>query len=282
MINYLITDDYLYLILLGIFSLLMGSFLNVVIYRLPRMLKAEWQTECELLLNPDKAMPAHTPVFNLFLPRSACQDCKKTIPFWHNLPILSFLLLKGRCCFCQSKISWQYPFIELTCLILSLAAALHFGFNLTLLYALCFIWILICLAGIDLKHQLLPDSLTLGLLWLGLLANTEALFTSLPNAIFGAISGYLVLWMTMKLFYLCTKKVGMGHGDFKLLAAFGAWFGWVQLPLLLLSSSLMGAVVGIIYLKTTQQSKETPIPFGPFLCLSGLFILFFGKSWMVF
>jgi leader peptidase (prepilin peptidase) / N-methyltransferase len=272
------TDYYLYLLLLGIFSLLIGSFLNVVIHRLPRMLEAEWRTECKLLLNPKKAAPAKTPVFNLFLPRSSCQNCKKTIPFWHNLPILSFILLKGRCCFCKAAISWQYPFIEFICLFLSLAAALHFGFNLTLVYALCFIWILICLASIDFKHQLLPDSLTLGLLWLGLLANTEALFTSLPNAIFGAISGYLILWMTMKLFYLCTKKVGMGHGDFKLLAAFGAWFGWALLPSILLVSSLIGAITGIIYLKATKQTKETPIPFGPFLCFSGLFVLFFSKK----
>lgn len=162
-------------------------------------------------------------------------------------------------------------------MILSLAAALHFGFNLTLLYALCFIWILICLAGIDLQHQLLPDSLTLGLLWLGLLANTAQLFTSLPNAVLGATSGYLVLWIAMKLFYLCTKKVGMGHGDFKLLAAFGAWFGWAFLPFILLASSLTGAITGMIYLKITTQTKDTPIPFGPFLCLAGLLILFFSK-----
>jgi leader peptidase (prepilin peptidase) / N-methyltransferase len=276
------TTDCIYWIILGITALLVGSFLNLLIYRLPLMLNAEWRTECTLLLHPNQPAPAAQPRFNLFLPRSLCPQCKNTIPFWHNIPILSFILLKGRCCFCSTSISIQYPLVELTSLILALAAGVYFGFNVSLGFALVFIWILIALFVIDLKHQLLPDSLTLGLLWVGLLANTQSYFTSLPEAVIGAITGYLMLWCAMNIFYLCTKKVGMGNGDFKLLAALGAWFGWVQLPLLLLSSSLMGAVVGIIYLKTTQQSKETPIPFGPFLCLSGLFVLFFGKVWMRF
>ncbi|MDX2346115.1 MAG: A24 family peptidase [Legionella sp.] len=272
------TDNTIYLILLGVLSLLVGSFLNVVIYRLPRMLKTEWRTECEALLNRPQSKSPKAPVFNLCLPRSSCLNCKKIIPFWHNIPILSFLLLKGRCCFCKTAISWQYPLIELICFTLSLAAGLYFGFNLSLIYALLFIWILICLAGIDLQHQLLPDALTLGLLWLGLLANTQHLFATLPDAVFGAIAGYLMLWLTMKLFYLCTKKIGMGHGDFKLLAAFGAWFGWALLPFILLAASITGAIAGLIYLKRTKQSKETPIPFGPFLCLAGLFTLFFSNT----
>jgi leader peptidase (prepilin peptidase) / N-methyltransferase len=267
----------LYLIFLGITALLVGSFLNVLIYRLPRMLETEWRSECQVLLNPNKPHPQQSTTFNLFLPRSSCPHCQKTIPFWHNIPVISFLLLKGRCCFCQQAISWQYPLVESASLILSLIAALHFGFSLTLIYALFFIWILIALASIDLHHQLLPDNLTLSLLWLGLLANTEQLFTTLPDAVFGAIAGYLILWLAMKLFYLCTKKVGMGNGDFKLLAAFGAWFGWALLPFILLTASVTGAVMGIIYLKSTKQSKETPIPFGPFLCLSGLFVLFFRE-----
>ncbi len=271
------TESCLYFFALSIIALLIGSFLNVVIYRLPRMLQTAWRTECELLLNLKKSAPPNKPLFNLFLPRSSCTQCQKVIPFWHNIPILSFILLKGRCCFCKTAISWQYPIVEFICLILSLAAGLWFGFNPLLIFALCFIWILICLAGIDLHHQLLPDELTLGLLWIGLLANTQHLFIPLSDAVLGAVSGYLVLWCAMKLFYLCTKKIGMGHGDFKLLAALGAWFGWALLPFILLTASLIGAVAGLIYLKATKQSKETPIPFGPFLCLSGLFVLFFRK-----
>lgn len=270
------TSHSIFFILLGISALLVGSFLNVVIYRLPRMLKAEWRSECETLLHIKPSQKA--PIFNLCLPRSSCPHCKKTIPFWHNIPIVSFILLKGRCCFCQNAISWQYPLIESVCLALSLLAAVYFGFNPILIFALLFIWILICLTVIDIQHQLLPDGLTLGLLWLGLIANTATLFTPLTDAVFGAVSGYLVLWLVMQIFYICTKKIGMGHGDFKLLAAFGAWFGWALLPITLLIASIIGAIVGIVYLKTTQQSKETPISFGPFLCLAGLFALFFGKT----
>ncbi|MCH9755973.1 MAG: A24 family peptidase [Gammaproteobacteria bacterium] len=268
----------LYLIFLGIGALLIGSFLNVVIYRLPRMIKAEWRTECEALLNPQKTHQSKTSIFNLAYPRSSCPHCRKVIPFWHNIPILSFILLKGRCSLCKKSISWQYPLIESLCFILSLIAGLYFGFNLTLIFALLFIWMLLSLTVIDLQHQLLPDSLTLGLLWLGLLANIGHLFTPLPDAVLGAVSGYLALWLVMKLFYYCTGKIGMGNGDFKLLAAFGAWFGWMLLPLLLLMASLMGAIAGIIYLKATKKSKETPIPFGPFLCLAGFIVLFFGKT----
>ncbi len=265
-------------IFFGITALLVGSFLNVVIYRLPLMLKSEWRSECEALLNPKKTQKTKAPIFNLWYPRSACPHCKQTIPFWHNIPILSFMLLKGCCCFCKEKISWQYPLVEALCLILSLVAGFYFGLNLTLIFALIFIWMLIAMSVIDLQHQLLPDGLTLGLLWIGLLANINQLFTPLPDAVLGAIAGYLALWLVMKLFYYCTGKIGMGHGDFKLLAAFGAWFGWMLLPTLLLMASVMGAIAGVIYLKTTKKSKETPFPFGPFLCLSGFLVLFFGKK----
>ena len=267
------TAESLILIGISIFSLLMGSFLNVVIYRLPQMLEANWRAECNALLHPKKRLP-QTPLLNLWLPRSFCPHCKTTIPFWHNLPLLSFIILKGRCAFCKKSISMQYPLVELTCFLLSLAAILKFGLSIPLIYALLFIWIVIAMTGIDLKHQLLPDELTLGLLWIGLIANTSACFTSINDAIFGAIFGYLMLWFAMKIFYFFTKKVGMGQGDFKLLAALGAYFGVSKLPGLLLIASVTGAVAGITYLVLTKQSKETPIPFGPFLCLSGLFILF--------
>ncbi len=276
------TPDQLLFVLLGITALIVGSFLNVVIYRLPRMLEREWKAECAVLLDPEKRPAKPKKPFNLWQPRSACPHCKTMIPFWHNLPILSFILLKGHCAHCKKNISWQYPIVEVVSFILSLTAGLYFGFNLTLILALLFIWILITLCVIDLKHQLLPDGLTLGLLWLGLLANLNQLFTSLPDAILGAVSGYLILWLTMKLFYLCTGKIGMGHGDFKLLAAFGAWFGWMLLPPLLLLASILGAIAGTIYLKTTKKTKETPIPFGPFLGLAGFTILFYGKPILSF
>jgi leader peptidase (prepilin peptidase) / N-methyltransferase len=267
----------LYFIAIGLGSLLIGSFLNVVIYRLPRMLKAEWRTECELLLKLSTPDKTKQPAFNLCLPRSSCPQCNHIIPWWHNIPLLSFLILKGRCAACQHRISWQYPLVECLSLLLSLVAAWYFGLTPSLVFALLFIWTLICLTAIDVQHQLLPDGLTLGLLWLGLLANTLHIFAPLQSAVLGAVIGYLILWLVMKGFYLLTGKIGMGHGDFKLLAALGAWFGWSLLPTLLLIASVLGAIVGIIYLKKTKQSKETPIPFGPFLCLAGFFVLFFKQ-----
>lgn len=262
-------------ILLGLFSLMIGSLLNVIIYRLPLMLHDEWAAQCRELMDlPEE--PRHK--INLFLPRSFCPNCKLIIPIWHNIPLISYCLLRGSCSNCKQSIPFRYPFVEALSLGLSLFAAWNYGFNPTLLMVLLFIWLLICLFFIDLQHQLLPDVLTLSLLWLGLIANTQHLFTTLPNAVLSAAGAYLALWFFIKLFFLLTHKVGMGHGDFKLFAAFGAWFGWTALPLILLLSSITGAIVGVIYLKRTEQSKETPIPFGPFLCFSGLVSLFYGKA----
>jgi len=262
-------------IFLGLFSLTVGSLLNVIIYRLPLMLNAEWTSECRNLLHlADEPKPN----INLFFPRSFCPGCKTMIPFWHNIPVLSYCILRGRCHQCRQSIPFRYPLIEIISLTLSLLAAYSFGFSLPLLFSLLFIWALICLFVIDLEHQILPDSLTFGLVWLGLIANTQNLFTTLPNAVLSAAGAYMSLWLFIKLYYLITGKIGMGHGDFKLFAAFGAWFGWTQLPLILLFSSITGAITGIIYLKSTQQTSETPIPFGPFLCLAGLISLFFGKT----
>lgn len=259
----------------GVFTLAIGSLLNVVIYRLPLMLKKEWSTQCLILLELP-AVPSED--INLFFPRSFCPHCKHIIPFWHNIPIFSYCLLRGHCRECQASIPWRYPLIEAICLILSLLAAIHVGFNISLIFALLFIWLTICLFVIDVQHQLLPDSLTYGLLWLGLIANTQGLFTTLPNAVLSAAGAYLFLWSFIKLFYALTGKIGMGNGDFKLFSAFGAWFGWTQLPLILLMSSVIGAIVGIAYLKSTGQTRETPIPFGPFLCASALFSLFYGQT----
>lgn len=267
-------------IFLAIFSLLIGSLLNVIIYRLPSMLVSAWQRECcEVMQLP---LPNTDKPINLFFPRSFCPGCKKLIHAWQNIPLLSYLILRGRCNQCKQPIPVRYPLVELLSMSLSLLAAWSFSFTPTLLFALIFLWIVICLCFIDLQHQLIPDSLSLGLLWTGLIANSgivggAPLFTTLPNAVLSAVTAYLSLWLFIKLFYLCTKKVGMGNGDFKLFAAFGAWFGWTQLPFILISSSFVGAVIGMIYLKITNQSQKTPVPFGPFLCLAGLVSLFYGE-----
>lgn len=265
-------------ILLGIISLLIGSVLNMIIYRLPIMLNASWTTQCKSWLNITSEPPSKA--INLFFPRSFCPKCKKTIPIWHNIPLLSYCICRGRCSTCHQPIAIRYFLVECLTLVLSLIAGVYFGFTLTLVFALIFIWFIICLAFIDASHQLLPDELSLSLLWIGLIANTESLFTSLPNAVLSAIGAYLTLWLFMKVFYLITGKIGMGNGDFKLFAAFGAWFGWTMLPLILFFASFIGAIAGIAYLKITKKSKDTPIPFGPFLCISGLCALFFGQSFI--
>lgn len=261
--------------LVAIFSLTVGSFLNVLIYRLPLMLQTEWRIECRELLQlpsePEKKV-------NLFYPRSFCPQCKTLIHAWQNIPVLSYIFLRGRCGQCKQHISLRYPLVEILCMSLSVLATWFFGFTPTLVFALLFIWIVIGLCFIDLQHQLLPDSLTLSLLWLGLIANTQSLFASLPIAVLSAAGAYLGLWLLIKLFYLCTGKIGMGHGDFKLFAAFGAWFGWTQLPVILIISSMSGAIIGLIYLKITGQTRDTPIPFGPFLCFAGLVSLFYGDK----
>lgn len=262
-------------VLLGIFSLCIGSFLNVLIYRLPLMLEAEWRVECRELLN----LPAeHEEKITLSFPRSFCPNCKQTVKSWQNIPLLSYILLRGRCGQCKQPISIRYPLIEVLCMCLSLFAAWHFGFNTTLVYALLFIWLLIGMSFIDIEHQLLPDGLTLGLLWLGLIANLQEIFIPLSWAVISVIIAYLTLWLLARLFTLFTGKIGMGNGDFKLFAAFGAWFGWAQLPLILIISSLSGALVGIAYLKIKNKTRDTPISFGPFLCVGGFVSLFFGNQ----
>lgn len=265
-------------ILIALFSLAIGSLLNVLIYRIPLMLKAEWTEQCYDLLHlkPESEIKK----INLFYPRSFCPQCKTTVKAWQNIPLLSYLLLRGRCYSCKHPIPLRYPLIEFLTLFLSVYSAWHFGFNISFLFALLFIWLVICLIFIDLEHQILPDNLTLSLLWLGLIANVGKLFTGLPDAVLAAAGAYLALWVFVKLFYLLTGKIGMGHGDFKLFAAMGAWFGWAQLPLILVLSSFSGAVIGFIYLRLQNKSKDTAIPFGPFLCMAGLISLFWGKPLM--
>lgn len=274
--EFAMTHQYFMYFAVGLFSLLIGSLLNVVIYRVPIMLQNEWKQQCCELLQIETEQSERS--INLFFPRSFCPNCKSLVKAWQNIPVFSYLFLRGRCSHCHSRISIRYPLIELLTLFMSLYACFHFNFTLQLPFALLAIWILIPLFFIDLEHQLLPDTLTLGLLWLGLIANTQNLFTSLPEAVLSAVGAYIGLWLFIKLFYLITGKIGMGNGDFKLFAAFGAWFGWTVLPFILLISSISGAIVGLIYLKIKNKSRDTTIPFGPFLCLAGLISLFWGKA----
>lgn len=271
----LIQHTYFMYTAIALLSLAVGSLLNVIIYRLPIMLEQEWRQHYMELVGIEEELQ---PGLNLFLPRSFCPSCKKTVKAWQNIPLLSYLFLRGRCYYCNNSISPRYPLIELGTLLLSLYASWHFGFTLQLPFVFIALWIVICLFFIDLDHQILPDSLTLTLLWTGLIANTYSLFTPLTQAVWSAVGGYLTLWLFIKLFYFFTGKIGMGHGDFKLFAAFGAWFGWVYLPLILLLSSFSGAFIGLIYLYLGNKSKETPIPFGPFLCFGGVVCLFWGQE----
>lgn len=261
--------------LAGILGLLVGSFLNVVIYRLPRMMEREWQEQCAELHGKPLAESAP---FNLLVPRSACPQCRHPISALENIPLLSYLFLRGRCAGCGTPISLRYPIVEAVSGVLSAFAAWYFGFGLAGITALFFIWALIALTFIDFDTQLLPDTITLPLLWLGLLLNLNGTFTALASAVVGAAAGYLVLWSVYWGFKLLTGKEGMGFGDFKLLAAIGAWLGWTLLPLVILLSSLVGAVVGIALIVLAKRGRNIPIPFGPYLAGGGLIALFWGQS----
>ncbi len=259
----------------GIVGLIVGSFLNVVIHRLPKMMERDWRAQCAELNG--KPLP-DGPSYNLLVPRSACPHCGHAISAMENIPVLSYLFLRGRCRGCGAAISPRYPVVEAVSGILSGYAAWHFGFSLAGIAAIAFVWALIALTFIDFDTQLLPDDITLPLLWLGLLLNLNDAYTTLPNAVIGAVAGYLVLWSVYWLFKLATGKEGMGFGDFKLLAAIGAWLGWQMLPLVILLSSLVGAVVGIALIVITRHGRNIPIPFGPYLAGGGLIALFWGQT----
>ena len=266
------------LLLLGtaFIGLCVGSFLNVVIHRLPRMMEREWREQCAALNG--EAATKDEEHLSLSFPRSRCPACGHQISATENIPVLSYLLLRGRCSGCSVRISLRYPMIEaLTCL-LSLFTAWHFGFSLAAGAALILVWALIALTFIDFDTQLLPDSITLPLLWLGLLFNLVGGFVSLPSAVIGAMAGYLSLWSVYWLFKFATGKEGMGYGDFKLLAALGAWLGWQALPSIILLSSLVGAVIGILLIVLAKRGREVPMPFGPYLATAGLIALFWGKQ----
>jgi leader peptidase (prepilin peptidase)/N-methyltransferase len=244
----------------GLFGLLIGSFLNVVIYRLPRMIEE-----------------TNTP-FNIAWPASHCPSCQHRIHPLDNIPLFSFFWLRRRCRHCHTSISWRYPFIELLTGLVTAFLTYHFGLTLQLPFALLLCWAMIALFFIDLETQLLPDCITLPVLWIGLIANLNGLFVDLPSAVMGAIGGYLALWSITTLYALLTKKIGMGQGDFKLLALLGAWFGWQQLPILILISSVLGLIVGLLILFYKKQTFQTPLAFGPYLVLAGGIILLWKDS----
>ncbi len=259
-----------------IFGLLVGSFLNVVIYRIPIMLERSWKRDCCELLgqeNPEESKP-----FNLIVPNSTCPHCGHGIKPWENIPIISYLFLKGACSQCKQRISIRYPIIELITGLLSALLATQITVGYPLLAALLFTWTLIALTVIDIDHQLLPDSLTLPLMWAGLLVNLSGTFAALNDAVIGAAAGYLVLWSVFWLFKAVTGKEGMGYGDFKLLAALGAWMGWQALPLIVILSSLVGAVIGMVGIIIMGRDKNIPIPFGPYLAIAGWIAFLWGDK----
>jgi leader peptidase (prepilin peptidase) / N-methyltransferase len=272
-----------------IVGLLIGSFLNVVIYRLPIMMYRGWRKEClEFLELAPEAAPVMKSTgnlqlteeepFNLVLPLSRCSSCKTPIKPFQNIPLFSFLLLKGRCAHCGAKISWRYPAVELLTAGLSALVAWHFGYTLQTAFALLFTWSLIALAFIDIDHHLLPDSINLPVLWLGLILSLFEVFTDAHSSIIGAATGYGALWIVFQLFKLATGKEGMGFGDFKLLALFGAWLGWQSLPLIIILSSLTGAIFGVATIIFAKRDHSVPIPFGPYLAVAGWIALLWGEA----
>lgn len=273
----LTTFPALFVVMVAIFSLVIGSFLNVVIYRLPKMMENDWQQEYQAYFNTDTA--AEPARFNLAVPRSACPACNAPVQARDNVPVLSWLLLKGKCRSCSAPISARYPVVEALTAVLSAVVAWKLGFGLAAAVIIFTTWVLIALTFIDIDKMLLPDQLTLPLLWLALLFSlSDSAFVNPAQAIVGAAAGYLSLWSVYWLFKLLTGKEGMGYGDFKLLAVFGALLGASQLPLIILLSSLVGAVVGITLLSVQGKDKATPIPFGPYIAAAGWIALLWGEQ----
>lgn len=260
-----------------VLGLLVGSFLNVVIYRLPRMMQHEWRSDCLEFLEQQPKEDQEEPL-GLVLPRSRCGQCGHQITALENIPIISYLFLKGKCSSCGASISIQYPLVELFTGLVSLWIALHFGVTLQTAFALIFSWSLIAASGIDIGHKLLPDNITLPLMWLGILLSFFNIFIDLETSIIGAIAGYMSLWSVYIVFKVITGKEGMGHGDFKLLAMLGAWMGWKVLFIIILTSSLVGAVVGISMIVLKKSSRATQIPFGPYLAAAGWISLLYGDQ----
>lgn len=272
--NLVVHDPVGLLVLASVFGLAVGSFLNVVIHRLPRMMERDWRAQCAELAG--QALPPQEPL-SLWRPRSRCPHCGHLIGALENIPLLSYLLLKGRCRACHQPIGLRYPLVEALTAVLFGYAAWRFGFTLAAAGAGLFLAALVALTFIDADTQLLPDAITLPLLWAGLLINLNGTFVPLADAVIGAAAGYLALWLVYWAFKLATGKEGMGHGDFKLLAALGAWLGWQMLPLIILLSSLVGAAVGVALILLARHGRHKPIPFGPYLAAAGVIALFWGQ-----
>ncbi len=265
----------IFIVVSAILGLMVGSFLNVVIHRLPKMMEREWHNNCLELQGKEVPEPTK---YTLANPRSACPSCGHMISALENIPVISYLFLRGKCRGCKTPISVRYPLVEALTGILIGLVSWKFGYSSVALFAWIFVFALIALTFIDFDTQLLPDDITLPLLWLGLLFNLNAGFTDLKSAVIGAMAGYLILWSIYWLFKIIRGKEGMGYGDFKLLAAIGAWFGWQLLPAVILLSSVLGAVIGITLIVLAKRGHETPMPFGPFLAIGGIAALFFGQQ----
>lgn len=279
LLNFFAENREFFLFTMGILSLFVGSFLNVVIYRLPIMMEQSWSEECRIYLG----LKPHTETekLNLYLPFSHCPRCKKTIKPWHNIPILSYLFLGGRCAYCNATISARYPFVEALTCFLTVYVSYRFGFSLATLAGLLFTWICICLTFIDLDHHFLPDQLTLLAVWLGLLFSMFNVFCSPHEAIIGGIAGYLIFAITQTLFGLITGKVGMGQGDYKFLAAIGTYLGWQMLPFVILLASISGILFAITQMMIRQSYKSIPLPFGPYLAVAGWIAMMWGNDIML-
>jgi leader peptidase (prepilin peptidase)/N-methyltransferase len=273
----LLDNTALFVAATALLGLVVGSFLNVVIYRLPVMMEKTWRSECEAFLGLKQTGAESGAAFNLVFPRSRCPHCQHPISARENIPLLSYMLLAGRCSQCRSPISLRYPLVELGTALVSALVAWKLGPSWQTAWALPLSWSLMCLSAIDIDQHLLPDSITLPLLWLGLFLSLFGVFTDSHSSIVGAIAGYLCFWLVFHAFKLLTGKEGMGYGDFKLLAAIGGWLGWKMLPVVIMLSSLVGAIVGISLIVFARHERSKPIPFGPYLVLGGLIALFWGE-----
>jgi leader peptidase (prepilin peptidase) / N-methyltransferase len=278
-ILYYFTDHPIaFYLMVGFISLFIGSFLNVVIYRLPRMMEQSWNEECRLYLG---LKPQQDPEkLNLSVPLSHCPRCKEPIRPWHNIPLLSYLFLRGKCAHCKTHISGRYPLVEFLTCITSLFFAYKFGFTWQCLAVLIFTWYCICLTFIDIDTHLLPDQLTLSLLWIGLFISIYHIFCDSQSAILGAMGGYLIFAFIQLTFEFFTGKTGMGQGDFKFLAAIGAFLGWQMLPLIILLSSISGVIIGLTHMALKRDFTSVPLPFGPYLAIAAWFALIWGSEIM--
>ena len=277
---YLSTQPLAFILVSLVLGLIVGSFLNVVIYRLPVMLERQWREQCHEFLELAETSSDNNKKFNLSTPASTCPHCQHKIKPWENIPVISYLFLRGRCSECKQSIALRYPTIELVCGLMTACIAWHFGYEWQALFAMLLTWSLICLAVIDFDTKLLPDVITLPILWLGIFININHTFVPLQDSVLGAIIGYMSLWSIYQIHHLLTGKEGMGYGDFKLLAMLGAWLGWQSLLLIVLLSSVVGATVGIGLILLKGRDHQVPIPFGPYLATAGWISLLWGPAIM--